>query len=78
MCPVAWTVNGLVTSQFGDLDDVITVPGKPSQPIKSYIKDQFGFDQDLMGLVAAMLVGFTLLFAFVFAHGIRKLNFQQR
>jgi len=75
---VAWTVNGLVTPQFGDLEDIITIPGQPSQSIKSYIKDQFGFDIDFMGVVAAVLVGFTVLFAFVFAYAIKKLNFQQR
>ena len=78
ICPVAWTVNGLVTPQFGDLEDIITIPGQPSQSIKSYIKDQFGFDIDFMGVVAAVLVGFTVLFAFVFAYAIKKLNFQQR
>lgn len=73
---MAWTVNGLVTPQFGDLEDIIRVPGQQNQTIKSYIKHQFGFDTDLLGEVAVVLVGFTLLFAFVFAYAIKKLNFQ--
>lgn len=77
-CPVAWTVNGLVTPQYGDMEDLIIVPGRPSQTIKSYIKDYFGYSLDFMPVVAGVLVGFTFLFAFVFAHGIRKFNFQYR
>ncbi|OVA12443.1 Glycoside hydrolase [Macleaya cordata] len=34
ICPVAWTVYGLILSQYGDVDDMITIPGQQSQPIK--------------------------------------------
>ncbi|XP_019711082.2 ABC transporter G family member 42 [Elaeis guineensis] len=78
VCPISWTVYGLVVTQYGDQEDLIKVPGQPDQIIKFYLKDHFGYDSDSMGVVATMLVGFTVLFAFVFAYGIKKLNFQQR
>ncbi|XP_008804599.1 ABC transporter G family member 42-like [Phoenix dactylifera] len=78
VCPIAWTVYGLIVTQYGDQEDVIKVPGHPDQTIKFYLKDHFGYDSDFMGIVATMLIGFTVLFAFVFAYGIKKLNFQQR
>ncbi|KAG6677538.1 hypothetical protein I3842_14G032500 [Carya illinoinensis] len=61
--PVAWTLYGLVTSQVGD---------------KTTLIEHLGFDHDCLGAVAAAHIGFSLLFFFVFAFGIKFLNFQRR
>ncbi|KAJ6842230.1 ABC transporter G family member 42-like [Iris pallida] len=78
ICPVSWTVYGLIVTQYGDLEDMIKVPGQSDQTIKFYVEDHFGFHSDFMGVVAAVLVGFCVFFAFMFAFCIKKLNFQQR
>ncbi|KAK8943591.1 Pleiotropic drug resistance protein 12 [Platanthera guangdongensis] len=78
MCPLAWTVYVLIITQYGDLDDIIHVPGQADQPIKLYIMDYFGYRLDFMSVVAIVLVGFCILFAFTFAFCIRRLNFRQR
>jgi hypothetical protein len=66
-------------SQYGDVLDTIKVPGYDDNPqIKFYIQDHFGFDPDFMGPVAAVLIGFTVFFAFLYAFCIRTLNFQAR
>ncbi|XP_008791552.1 ABC transporter G family member 42-like [Phoenix dactylifera] len=80
ICPLAWTVYGLIVTQYGDLDDPISVPGQVNGKtiIKDYVKDHFGYDPDFMGVVATVLVGFSVLFAFLFAYCIKTLNFQQR
>ncbi|GLU22294.1 hypothetical protein SLE2022_383820 [Rubroshorea leprosula] len=79
LCPVSWTVNGLITSQYGDDENTIEVGGiVPNPTVKWYLKHHFGFDSDFMGPVAAVLVGFSVLFAFLFAFGIKKMNFQVR
>ncbi|XP_022843334.1 ABC transporter G family member 35-like [Olea europaea var. sylvestris] len=79
ICPVAWTVYGLIIGQYGDMEETITVPGMSSAPmIKNYIQDHFGYDPNFKGPVAAVLVGFTVFFAFLFAYCIKKLNFQMR
>lgn len=76
---MAWTVYGLIVSQYGDVEDTISVPGLSFKPkIKDYIKDHFGYNPDLMGLVAAVLVGFTVFFAFMYSYCIKALNFQTR
>ncbi|KAH9312919.1 hypothetical protein KI387_027954, partial [Taxus chinensis] len=76
---LAWTVYGLIISQFGDIDDLIEVDGmKPGKPLNQYVEDYFGYHNDFMGPVAAVLVGFTLLFAIMFIFCINVLNFQQR
>ncbi|XP_077218109.1 ABC transporter G family member 42-like [Tasmannia lanceolata] len=78
ICPVAWTVYGLIVSQYGDLNDKINVPGEKEQTVKFYVENHFGYRSDFMGPVAVVLVGFTAFFAFMFAYCIKVLNFQQR
>ncbi|KAJ8638657.1 hypothetical protein MRB53_012924 [Persea americana] len=78
ICPVAWTVYGLIVSQYGDLEGMIDVPGGGKQSIKSYVHDHFGYDNDFMGPIAAVLVCFAVFFAFMYAYCIKVLNFQQR
>ncbi|XP_062218543.1 ABC transporter G family member 39-like isoform X2 [Phragmites australis] len=74
-CPVAWTLYGLVASQFGDITHVELEDG---ELVKDFINRFFGFRHDHLGYVATAVVGFTVLFAFVFAFSIKVLNFQRR
>ncbi|CAM8888399.1 unnamed protein product [Rhodiola kirilowii] len=79
ICPVAWTVYGLIVSQYGDVLAPIKVPGMADDPtIQWYVKNHFGYEPDFMGPVAGVLVGFTVFFAFMFAYCIKTLNFQTR
>ncbi|TKY64446.1 ABC transporter G family member 40 [Spatholobus suberectus] len=79
ICPVAWTVYGLIVSQYRDVEDHLTVPGSNQNfTVKGYIEDHYGFKPDFMGPVAAVLVSFTVFFAFVFSFCIKALNFQTR
>jgi len=79
ICPVAWTVYGLIVSQYRDVTVGITVPGETNKTaINKYIEDYYGFDPDFMGPVAAVLVSFAIFFAFIFAFCIKALNFQTR
>ncbi|KAI4355588.1 hypothetical protein L6164_004346 [Bauhinia variegata] len=72
ICPVAWTVYGLIVSQYRDVTETITVPGLPGeQQIKVYLEDHYGFKPDFMGPVAAVLIAFTVFFAFMFAFCIK-------
>lgn len=78
ICPLAWTVYGLIVTQYGDLQDPITVPGESNQTISYYITHHFGYHRDFMPVVAPVLVLFAVFFAFMYAVCIKKLNFQQR
>jgi hypothetical protein len=42
------------------------------------LEEHFGFRYDFLGVVAAMVAGFCVLFAVVFALAIKCLNFQRR
>ncbi|MCL7029383.1 hypothetical protein MKW94_012888 [Papaver nudicaule] len=74
-CPVAWTLYGLAVSQFGDIQTTMVDTGVT---VEFFMKDYFGFERDFQPVVAVVVVGFTVLFAFIFAFAIRTFNFQRR
>ncbi|GMI81953.1 ATP-binding cassette G39, PLEIOTROPIC DRUG RESISTANCE 11, pleiotropic drug resistance 11 [Hibiscus trionum] len=76
--PGAWTLYGLVTSQLGDKNSNLELPGLPNVTVKTYMKEMFGFEYDFLPVVAAAHIGWCLLFFFVFAYAIKFLNFQRR
>ncbi|XP_027349850.1 pleiotropic drug resistance protein 1-like isoform X3 [Abrus precatorius] len=75
--PVAWTLYGLVTSQFGDIQKHVEFNGK-STSVEDFLRNYFGYKHDFLGVVAAVLIGFSLTFAFIFAMAIKTFNFQRR
>ncbi|GJZ10573.1 ribonuclease H-like domain-containing protein [Tanacetum coccineum] len=67
ICPMAWTIYGCIVSQYHDVDDTLVVPGMSYDPtIKWFINDYYGYEMDFMGPVAAVLVGFCVLFLSVY------------
>ncbi|KAK2978894.1 hypothetical protein RJ640_030943 [Escallonia rubra] len=78
LSPVAWTLYGLVTSQFGDLDTAVEVPGMPDMTVKKFLKAELGYDYDFLPAVAVAHAVWALLFFFVFAYAIKFLNYQRR
>ncbi|XP_059069636.1 ABC transporter G family member 35-like [Cryptomeria japonica] len=78
ICPVAWTLYGLIVPQYGDVTDQLQVNGEGFKPLNQFLEDYFGYKHDFLGAVAAVLVGFPVLFAFIFAYCIKVLNFQKR
>ncbi|KAG8375511.1 hypothetical protein BUALT_Bualt10G0107400 [Buddleja alternifolia] len=77
--PIAWSLYGLLTSQYGDLNEPVRLTdGVNSLPIKQLLKDQFGFRHDFLGVAGFVVVGFCLVFAVTFAFAIKAFNFQRR
>lgn len=77
ICPTAWSLNGLLTSQFGDMNKEISILGV-QKPVRLFLKDFYGFEEDHLGLVAFVLIAFSVAFASLFAYCIAKFNFQRR
>ena len=75
-CPIAWTLYGLIASQFGDIEKFMTDGNR--EPVKEYIKSSFGYKHDFLGVVAVVVAGTAVLFAFIFAVSIKVFNFQRR
>jgi hypothetical protein len=74
ICPVAWTLYGLVSSQFGDVQNTI----ESDQTVAEFVRSYFGFHHDFLGVVAFMVAAFAVLFAFSFGFAIQRFNFQKR
>ncbi|XP_022948694.1 pleiotropic drug resistance protein 1-like [Cucurbita moschata] len=74
VCPVGWTLYGLVASQYGDVQDVL----ETGQTVQEFVRQYFGFRHDFLRLSNSMVAGFAVLFAVVFAISITVFNFQRR
>lgn len=72
---MAWTLYGLVASQFGDITKQMS---SENQTVQEFIDSYFGFKHDFVGVCAAVVLAFAVFFAFVFALGIKVFNFQRR
>ncbi|EEF35084.1 ATP-binding cassette transporter, putative [Ricinus communis] len=75
VCPVSWTLYGLIGSQFSDIKDAFE---GGSQTVEDFVREYYGIRHDFLGVVAAVIVGTTVLFAFIFAVSIKSFNFQRR
>ncbi|XP_016442240.1 ABC transporter G family member 32 isoform X2 [Nicotiana tabacum] len=77
--PVAWTLYGLVASQYADDDRLVKLSdGTQSVPIKLLVKTVFGYRHDFIGIAGFLVVSFSVLFAVIFAYAIKSFNFQKR
>ncbi|CAA6672145.1 unnamed protein product [Spirodela intermedia] len=76
--PVAWTIYGLIVSQFGDSEEMLQIPGQPSMTVKAFLKEVPGYERSFLGYVAVAHIGFVTFFSLVFAFGIKFINFQRR
>ena len=74
ICPISWTIYWLVASQYGDIKDKL----ETGETVQQFVKSYYGFEHDFVGLVAAIIVGITVLFGFIFAFSIKAFNFQKR
>ncbi len=77
---MAWTLYGLVISQFGDINHPVEVIGSPDYhtSVKDYISSFFGYKYSFLSTVAGVLVMWPVFFAIVFVFAIKYLNFQTR
>ncbi|XP_012076642.1 pleiotropic drug resistance protein 1 [Jatropha curcas] len=73
-CPVAWTLYGLVASQYGDIKDVLDT----GETVDHFLRTYFGFRHEFVGIAASVIFGISMLFGFIFALSIKSFNFQKR
>uniref|UniRef100_V5NXR0 PDR protein 2 n=1 Tax=Vinca minor TaxID=60093 RepID=V5NXR0_VINMI len=77
--PIAWTLYGLLTSQYGDINAFVKLAdGVHSMPIKQLLKEQFGYRHEFLATASIVVVGFCCVFAVAFAFAIKAFNFQRR
>lgn len=72
---MAWTLYGLVASQFGDIKEEMS---DTNMRVDEFLSMYFGYKHDFLGYVSVIHVGMAALFTFIFAISIKLLNFQKR
>ncbi|XP_027349846.1 pleiotropic drug resistance protein 1-like isoform X2 [Abrus precatorius] len=75
--PVAWSLYGLVASQYGDINQRLESTDGTTT-VEGFVRSYFGFKHDFLGVVAAVMVAFPVVFALVFALSVKMFNFQRR
>ncbi|XP_061345283.1 ABC transporter G family member 32 isoform X2 [Gastrolobium bilobum] len=76
--PVAWSLYGLLTSQYGDDNKLVKLSDGNLMTIRQVLKDVFGYRHDFLYVAATMVAGFCIFFAIIFAFAIKSFNFQRR
>ncbi|EPS72117.1 hypothetical protein M569_02641, partial [Genlisea aurea] len=77
--PVAWSLYGLVASQYSDSErPVLLSDGVGTMKTNELVRDVFGFRHDFIGFSGSMVAGFCVLFAVIFAFAVKLLKFQRR
>ncbi|KAM3752301.1 hypothetical protein ACB098_03G007200 [Castanea mollissima] len=77
LTPTSWSLNGMLTSQYGDINKKIVVFGE-TKTVVAFLEDYFGFHHDQLAIVAVVLIAFPIVFASLFSYFIRQLKFQRR
>ncbi|PWA80245.1 pleiotropic drug resistance protein 3 [Artemisia annua] len=77
MTPTSWTLNALLTSQFGDMKKEILVFGE-NKSVEIFLREYFGYHHEQLPLAFVLLALYPIIFASLFACCIAKLNFQRR
>ncbi|CAK7334854.1 unnamed protein product [Dovyalis caffra] len=77
--PIAWTLYGLLTSQYGGDNNLMKLSdGDRLLPVKQVLQEVLGYRHDFLGVAGFMVVGFCVLFGVIFAFAIKAFNFQRR
>ncbi|URD80850.1 Plant PDR ABC transporter associated [Musa troglodytarum] len=77
ICPVAWTLRGVITSQLGDVETRIAGPGFDGT-VKQYLEESLGYGPGMLSITAVVLIAFSLVFFTAYAVSIKVLNYQRR
>lgn len=77
LTPTSWTLNSMLSSQYGDIEIEIAVFGE-TKTVAAFLRDYFGFHHDRLPIVGIIMILYPIVFASIFAYSIGRLNFQRR
>ncbi|KAK1384996.1 hypothetical protein POM88_022731 [Heracleum sosnowskyi] len=77
LCPSAWSLRAILTSQYGDISKEIQVFGE-KKAVNAFLANYFGYHHKDLSLVASVLCVLPLVFASAYAYFMARLNFQKR
>lgn len=76
--PLAWTTYGLVASQLGDVQSLITQADGSQVSINGYVSTYYKIHFSHVGWSVLILVGFCMFFRMASAVALHYLHFQSR
>ncbi|KAK8695298.1 hypothetical protein V6N13_000464 [Hibiscus sabdariffa] len=77
LMPTSWTLNMLLTSQYGDVNDRMVVYTETTT-VAALLEQYFGFGKHHIAVPAVLLFCYPLIFSSLFAFFINRLNFERR
>ncbi|KAL1220620.1 ABC transporter G family member 41 [Cardamine amara subsp. amara] len=77
LSPTSWVLEGLLSSQYGDVDKEIIAYGEKKK-VSAFLEDYFGYRHDSLAVVAVVLIAYPIIVASLFAFFMSKLNFQKK
>lgn len=72
--PAWWGLYGMTISQYGDVETKL----ETGETVVEFMKNYYGYEHDLLLVVALVLIAFSLLFISIYAFSVKTLNFQKR
>ena len=75
--PMAWSLNGLISSQYGRFADPIQTLSYGTISVTNYIEVQYGYHYSFLRYVPLILIGFCAGFAFVAVVALKIFRFQR-
>ena len=76
--PFAYSLEGIVLSQLGDIDALVALPDGGSVSVKEALAVTFGYHYSFLGYVVLIMIGFSLCFAVTGLICLHKFKFQSR
>lgn len=77
--PVSWTLYGLVASNVGDVNSLITLNGSDQAiPVTQFLRERFDYRHDFLGWVVLILLGWIVVLWMMGAYAFKRFNFQKR
>ena len=76
--PFAYSLQGIVLSQLGDVTEPVSLPDGGSISVKQALALTFGYHYDFLGYTVLIMIAFCLVFIVSGLISLHKLKFQVR
>lgn len=77
--PLSWTLYGIIVTQLGEDDTLITITGTTDQmTVRDYLKENYNYEYSFIGPVIGILLAFTVLFGGLAVLSLKFISFQKR
>ena len=76
--PFAYSLQGIVLSQLGDVDDLVALPDGGYVSVRDALTQVFGYQYSFLGFNILIMIAFSLIFIVSGLIALHKLRFENR